>query len=211
MLFRSQVAPAAGLTFSNGLRSILRHDPDIILVGEIRDKETAEVAVHASLTGHVVLSSLHTNSAIGAIPRLLDLGVQPYLIGSSLSLIIAQRLVAKNDQNCLVSAPINTDMIVSIEKEFGVSVPKSFTAKPKQYKGKGCSSCNNEGFKGRIGIFEVLRISEKIRDLIFTKAPIGEIEKQAKVEGFRSMLEDGLDKVQAGLTTLEEILRAVRE
>ena len=208
---QTQVAPAAGLTFANGLRSILRHDPDIILVGEIRDKETAEVAVHASLTGHVVLSSLHTNSAIGAIPRLLDLGVQPYLIGSSLSLIIAQRLVAKNDQNCLVSAPINTDMIVSIEKEFGVSVPKSFTAKPKQYKGKGCSSCNNEGFKGRIGIFEVLRISEKIRDLIFTKAPIGEIEKQAKVEGFRSMLEDGLDKVQAGLTTLEEILRAVRE
>ncbi|MEX0621889.1 MAG: GspE/PulE family protein [Candidatus Woykebacteria bacterium] len=208
---QTQVNPAAGFTFANGLRSILRHDPDIVLVGEIRDNETAEIAVHAALTGHLVLSSLHTNSAVGAIPRLLDLGVQPYLIGSSLSLIIAQRLVAKNDQNCIVAEPIGRDVIASIEKDYDLKVPESFSKSPKQYKGKGCKVCNNEGFNGRIGVFEVLIVSEEIRELIFTKAPISEIEKQARKEGFKSMLEDGLDKVQSGSTTMEEVLRAVRE
>jgi len=206
-----QVNPAAGLTFANGLRSILRHDPDIILVGEIRDKETAEIAVHAALTGHLVLSSLHTNSAIGAIPRLLDLGIQPYLIGSSLSLIVAQRLVARNDQSCIASVPIGKEAIESLKEAFGSELTASFVEKPKEYKGRGCRACNNEGFIGRIGLFEVLPISEKIKDLIFAKASTHEIEKQAKLEGFRTMLEDGLDKVQAGLTTLEEVLRAVRE
>ena len=206
-----QVNPLAGLTFANGLRSILRHDPDIILVGEIRDQETAEIAVHAALTGHLVLSSLHTNSAIGAIPRLLDLGVQPYLIGSSLSLVIAQRLVAKNDKNCIVSEPIGKEIALSLKKEFGDKVPTGFTKNPIQYKGKGCSVCNNEGFVGRIGIFEVLSLTEGIKELIFAKASINQIEKQAKIEGFKTMLEDGLDKVGAGLTTLEEVLRAVGE
>lgn len=206
-----QVNPAAGLTFANGLRSILRHDPDIILVGEIRDKETAEIAVHAALTGHLVLSSLHTNSAIGSIPRLIDLGVQPYLIGSSLSLVIAQRLVAKNDKNCMVSEPIGKEIVASLHKDFGDEVPAGFTKNPKQYRGKGCSMCNNEGFVGRIGIFEVLLVSEEIKELIFTKAPITQIEKQAKAEGFKTMLEDGLDKVSAGLTTLDEVLRAAGE
>lgn len=206
-----QVNPGAGLTFANGLRSILRHDPDIVLVGEIRDKETAEIAVHAALTGHLVLSSLHTNNAIGAIPRLLDLGIQPYLIGSSLSLIIAQRLVAKNDQNCLTQTPIDKNIISTLEKEYDIKVPESFAKDPKQYRGKGCSSCNNEGFKGRVGIFEVLTVNEEIKELIFAKAPIHQIELQAKKNGFRTMFEDGLDKVQAGLTTIEEVIRAVRE
>jgi len=206
-----QVNPAAGLTFANGLRSILRHDPDIVLVGEIRDKETAEIAVHAALTGHLVLSSLHTNNAIGAVPRLLDLGIQPYLIGSSLSLIIAQRLVAKNDQNCLVQTPVDKNIISTLEKEYDVKVPESFAKDPKQYRGKGCTSCNNEGFKGRIGIFEVLTANEEIKELIFAKAPIHQIELLAKKGGFRTMFEDGLDKVQAGLTTIEEVIRAVRE
>ena len=134
-----QVNPAAGLTFANGLRSILRHDPDIVLVGEIRDNETAEIAVHASLTGHLVLSSLHTTSAVGTIPRLLDLGIQPYLIGSSLSMITAQRLVAKNDQSCIESTPIDKDFIASIQKDYGVKLPESFTKNPKQYRGKGCN------------------------------------------------------------------------
>src|SRR4030043_228066 len=165
-----QVNPAAGLTFANGLRSILRHDPDIILVGEIRDNETAEIAVHAALTGHLVLSSLHTNSAIGAIPRLLDLGVQPYLIGSSLSLVIAQRLVAQNDHNCLVSEPISKEIIDSLSKEFGEKLPTYFINNPKQYRGKGCSVCNNEGYLGRIAIFEALSVSDKIKELIFAKA-----------------------------------------
>jgi len=208
---QSQVNPAAGLTFANGLRSILRHDPDIILVGEIRDNETAEIAVHAALTGHLVLSSLHTNSAIGAIPRLLDLGVQPYLIGSSLSLVIAQRLVAQNDHNCLVSEPISKEIIDSLSKEFGEKLPTYFINNPKQYRGKGCSVCNNEGYLGRIAIFEALSVSDKIKELIFAKASMGQIEKQAKLEGFTSMLEDGLSKVQAGITTLEEVLHAVRE
>jgi type IV pilus assembly protein PilB len=206
-----QVNPAAGLTFANGLRSILRHDPDIILVGEIRDKETAEIAVHAALTGHLVLSSLHTNSAIGSIPRLLDLGVQPYLIGSSLSLVVAQRLVAKNDHRCIVSEPIGKEVIESLKEEFGDKVPESFIQKPKQYRGRGCGVCNNEGRVGRVGIFEVLLVSDKIKELIFSKASINEIGKQAKLEGFRTMLEDGLDKVQGGITTLEEVLHAVRE
>lgn len=206
-----QTNPAAGLTFANGLRSILRHDPDIVLVGEIRDNETAEIAIHASLTGHLVLSSLHTTSAVGTIPRLLDLGIQPYLIGSSLSMVVAQRLVAKNDQSCIVSTPIDKDFIASLQKDYGVKLPESFTKNPKQYRGTGCNVCNNEGFKGRIGIFEILTITEEIKELIYAKAPIHEIEKQAKSEGFRNMFEDGLDKVQAGLTTIEEVVRAVRE
>lgn len=208
---QTQVNPGAGLSFANGLRSILRHDPDIILVGEIRDKETAEIAIHSALTGHLVLSSLHTNNAIGAIPRLLDLGAQPYLIGSSLSLVIAQRLVAKNCQNCLESVVISKDIIEYIEKEFNIISSKSFGENPKEYQGRGCIACSNEGFKGRIGIFEVLKISEDIKDLIFAKAPIHKIESLAKKEGFRTMFEDGLDKVQAGQTTLKEILGAVRE
>ena len=208
---QTQVNPGAGLSFANGLRSILRHDPDIILVGEIRDNETAEIAIHSALTGHLVLSSLHTNDAIGAIPRLLDLGAQPYLIGSSLSLVIAQRLVSKNCQSCLQSSPISKDVIDSIEKEFNIILAKSFGENPKEYRGKGCTACNGEGFKGRIGIFEVLEINEAVKDLIFAKAPIHEIENQAKKEGFRTMIEDGLGKVQAGQTTLKEVLGAVRE
>lgn len=208
---QTQVNPTAGLTFANGLRSILRHDPDIILVGEIRDKETAEIAIHSALTGHLVLSSLHTNDAIGAIPRLLDLGAQSYLIGSSLSLVIAQRLVARNCKSCINSAPISKNVLKSLNEDFGDKIPATFLKKPVEYKGSGCSVCNNEGFKGRVGIFEVLKVNEEIKDLIFTKTPISEIEKVAKKEGFKNMLEDGLEKVQAGVTTLEEILQAVRE
>ena len=208
---QTQANPATGLTFANGLRSILRHDPDIILVGEIRDKETAEIAIHAALTGHLVLSSLHTNDAIGAVPRLLDLGAQAYLIGSSLSLVIAQRLVARNCKSCLTSTPVSKDVLETIKNEFGSRIPASFARKPVEYKGVGCAVCNNEGFKGRVGIFEVLKVSEEVKELIFAKAPIHEIAKIAKKESYKSMLEDGLEKVQGGVTTLEEVLRAVRE
>jgi type IV pilus assembly protein PilB len=208
---QTQVNPAARLNFAGGLRSILRHDPDIVLVGEIRDKETAEIAIHAALTGHLVLSSLHTNDAVGSIPRLMDLGAQPYLIGSSLSLVIAQRLVGKNCINCLTSVPISKDIIDSVEKKFSIKLPESFAKNAKEYKSKGCNACGGENFKGRIGIFEILKISEKIKELIFAKAPTQEIEAQAKKEGYRTMLEDGLDKVQEGLTTLKEVLGATRE
>lgn len=208
---QTQVNPVAGLTFANGLRSILRHDPDIILVGEIRDQETAEIAIHSALTGHLVLSSLHTNDAIGAIPRLIDLGAQTYLIGSSLSLVIAQRLVSRNCQSCLVIEDIKPDLIKLLKTEFGKEVPLDFLKQGKQHRGKGCKVCNNVGFKGRIGIFEVLKISEKIKELIYTKSAINQIEIEAKKEGFNRMFIDGVAKVQAGLTTLEEVLGAVRE
>ena len=208
---QTQVNPAAGLTFANGLRSILRHDPDIILVGEIRDQETAEIAIHSALTGHLVLSSLHTNDAIGAIPRLIDLGAQAYLIGSSLSLVIAQRLVSRNCQSCLVVEEIKPDMLKLLKTEFGTETPENFLKEAKQHRGKGCKVCNNEGFHGRIGIFEVLDISEKIKELIYTKAPVNEIEAEAKREGFSRMFIDGLAKVQAGQTTIEEVFGAVRE
>lgn len=208
---QTQVNPNAGLTFANGLRSILRHDPDIILVGEIRDQETAEIAIHSALTGHLVLSSLHTNDAIGALPRLLDLGIQPYLIGSSLSLIIAQRLVARNCLSCLTTESIKPETINLLESEFAKETPKHFLTTKKQHRGKGCQVCNNEGFRGRIGIFEVLLISEKIKEMIFAKKPVNEIALEAKKEGFVSMFEDGLSKVQAGQTTIEQIISAVRE
>ncbi|OGY22663.1 MAG: hypothetical protein A2126_01595 [Candidatus Woykebacteria bacterium GWB1_45_5] len=207
---QTQVTPAAGLTFANGLRSILRHDPDIILVGEIRDKETAEIAIHAALTGHLVLSSLHTNDAIGTIPRLLDLGAQAYLIGSSLSLVLAQRLVARNCKSCLASVPIEKKALEALKNEYGRSIPENFLRNPVEYKGTGCGVCNNEGFKGRVGIFEVLKITEEIKDLIFAKAPTNQIEETAKKGGFKTMLEDGLEKVQAGITTLEEAIGAAR-
>lgn len=208
---QTQVNTLAGLTFANGLRSILRHDPDIILVGEIRDKETAEIAVHSALTGHLVLSSLHTNDASGAIPRLLDLGIQPYLIGSSLSLVIAQRLVRRNCSSCIVSEDITSEKLKILEKEFGTQIPESFLKAPKQYRSKGCSVCNNESYRGRIGIFEILKIDEKIKALIFAKESANVIELEAKKQGFSKMLEDGLSKVQAGLTTIDEIIGAVRE
>ncbi len=206
-----QVNPTAGLTFASGLRSILRHDPDIILVGEIRDEETAEIAIHSALTGHLVLSSLHTNDAIGAVPRLLDLGAQPYLIGSSLSLVIAQRLVARNCASCLVSLPVEKDLLNVLKKSFKIDTSVFDEKEPKQYKSRGCSVCNNEGTKGRVGIFEILVVSDELKKLIFAKAPIQELELQAKKEGFKSMIEDGLEKVQAGTTTLEEVLAATRE
>ncbi len=208
---QTQVNPAAGLTFANGLRSILRHDPDIILVGEIRDQETAEIAIHSALTGHLVLSSLHTNDAVGAIPRLLDLDAQAYLIGSSLSLVIAQRLVARNCQSCLSSEEIAPDVLKLVKTEFAKEVPEDFLKAGKQHRGKGCKACNGTGFRGRVGIFETLKISEKIKEMVYTKASASQIETVAKKEGFAKMFVDGLSKVQSGVTTIEEVLSAVRE
>ena len=207
-----QVNTAAGLTFASGLRSILRHDPNIVLVGEIRDQETAEIATHAALTGHLVLSSLHTNDAISTIPRLEDLGEQPYLIASTLNLAIAQRLVPKNHQSCLVTKELDQTTIDNLIKEFGERLPPTFIqSKKRYYAGAGCDACSHTGFKGRTGIFEVLKFSEKIKQMIIAKKPIPEILAQAKKEGFKAMLEDGLEKVQSGLTTYDEIIKAVKD
>lgn len=207
-----QVNPEVGLTFATGLRSVLRHDPNIILVGEIRDQETAEISIHAALTGHLVLSSLHTNDAIGAIPRLIDLGAQTYLIGSTLNLVIAQRLVAKICPECIQTLNLDSKLLETLKSSFGEDLPPSFKKKNATiHKGKGCSACNLTGFQHRIGIFEVLKISDSIRELIFKQVPTKEIEGIAKKEGFKSMILDGLAKVEAGLTTVEEVMEAVRK
>lgn len=207
-----QINPKAGLTFSSGLRAILRHDPNIILVGEIRDTETAEIAIHSALTGHLVLSSLHSNDAIGTIPRLYDLGAQPYLIGSTLNLVVAQRLIAKNCQSCLVKDTVKKGLMEDLGEEFGKEIVANFlTGKVEARKGKGCPECGGSGFKGRIGIFEVLKVSEDLRKLIFEKRPTQELLAQAEKDGFKLMVEDGLKKVAGGLTTIEEVAQAVSD
>jgi type IV pilus assembly protein PilB len=207
-----QINPKAGLTFASGLRAVLRHDPNIILVGEIRDEETAEIAVHSALTGHLVLTSLHTNDAVSTIPRLYDLGAQPYLIGSTLNLIVSQRLIARNCTSCLVKDTIKKGALDDVAKEFGKEIVADLlSGKVGARRGEGCPECSNTGYKGRVGIFEVLRISEDLRKLIFDKASTQKLLAQAKQEGFKLMVEDGLEKVAEGSTTVEEVIQAVRE
>lgn len=201
-----QVNPSAGLTFAAGLRSLLRHDPDIIMVGEIRDKETAEMAIHSSLTGHLVLSTLHTNDAAGAIPRFLDMGAEGFLVASTLNLIIAQRLVRKICTSCIEPYEPSSEIRKYLEK----TIPDS-TQLTKFYRGKGCQECNFKGYKGRIGIYEVLEITDTIRNLIIKRVPADEINKQALLEGMNSLLTDGINKASGGATTIEEVLRVVRE
>jgi len=201
-----QVNAKTGVEFSAGLRALLRHDPDIIMVGEIRDKETAEIAIHAALTGHLVLSTLHTNTAAGAIPRFIDMGVQDFLLASTVNIIVAQRLVRKICPSCISKYDPDVSIRKKLSKDLGVDLTNQ-----KFYKGKGCDKCNNKGYTGRIGIYEVLEISEKIRNLITDKATSEEIQKQAVEEGMSTMLMDGLDKVSSGSTTIEEVIRVVRE
>ena len=201
-----QINPRAGLTFSASLRALLRHDPDIIMVGEIRDKETAEIGVHAALTGHLVLSTLHTNDAVGAIPRLLDMGVEDYLVASTVNLVIAQRLVRKICPACIQEYVPEKSLLEMLSKDFGLDVSNQ-----KFYKGKGCDECRNSGYLGRIGIYEVLAVTDGIRSLIGNKKTGDEITRQAVKEGMITMFRDGLNKVASGLTTIKEVLRAVRE
>jgi type IV pilus assembly protein PilB len=207
-----QVNPKINLTFADGLRSLLRQDPDILMVGEIRDKETADMAIHSSLTGHLVLSTLHTNDAPGAIPRLVDMGVEPFLLSSTLNLVVAQRLVRKICKACVASVSLaleektrlaNAVKILSGNRE--LHLPGKF------YKGKGCKECGGSGFKGRIGIFEVLQATPAMQALISAKLSEDKVKAQALKDGMVTMLEDGFAKVEAGTTTLEEVLRVTRE
>lgn len=190
-----------GLTFATSLRHILRQDPDIIMVGEIRDAETAQIAIQASLTGHLVFSTLHTNDAAGTITRLIDMGVEPFLITSTLEAVLAQRLVRKICQNCreeyIPESGILEDLGVSPE----VAKTKKF------YRGAGCVKCNNSGYKGRSGIFELLSLNDNIRSLIIDKAHTASIRTAAIKGGMKSLLEDGMEKVYMGVTTLEEVLK----
>jgi type IV pilus assembly protein PilB len=198
-----QAKPKIGLTFAAGLRSFLRQDPDIMLVGEIRDRETAEIAIQAALTGHLVLSTLHTNDAPSSIIRLIDMGIEPFLISSSVIGVLAQRLVRKICPYCKKEVPI-TDEIKLIMEEFNIS-PEEI----KLFYGEGCSHCKQTGYKGRTAIFELMVINEYIRELIYKNAPLAEIRETAiKKNGMIALKEDGLQKVSKGITTLEEVMRA---
>ena len=210
-----QVNREVGLTFASGLRSILRQDPDIIMVGEIRDTETAELAIHAALTGHLVFSTLHTNSAAGALPRLLDMGAEPYLLISTVNAIVAQRLVRTICKKCKEEINPPPEMVEEIkdalgEKLFEENVKKA-DGKVVFWKGKGCEHCEGSGYKGRTGIFEVLKASDPISRLVLEKQPTQAIEEQAIKEGMITLRQDGFLKVLQGKTTAEEVLRVSRE
>lgn len=194
-----QVNEAVGMTFATGLRSILRQDPDIVMVGEIRDYETAQIAIRASLTGHLVLSTLHTNSAVAALTRLIDMGVEPFLISSSLTGVVAQRLVRRVCRDCV-------ETIEPTEREKEIFKHANMQIDMVQ-RGRGCGNCNNTGYRGRIAIHEVLPINDEIRSLIMTSASASKIREYVKNEGILFLLDDGLTKVQQGLTTTEEVLR----
>lgn len=201
---QTQVNPQAGLTFASGLRSFLRQDPDIIMVGEIRDKETAELAIQASLTGHLVFSTLHTNSAAGALPRLLDMEAESFLLASSMTCVVGQRVARRVCDHCKESYVPPAEIHADIKKILGSLLTNE---KIQLYKGKKCQECNGTGYSGRVGIFEVLPVTEKIGKLILERSPSSKIEAQAREDGMITMKQDGYLKVVEGVTTLEEVLR----
>lgn len=208
-----QINPTAGLTFASGLRSFLRQDPNVIMVGEIRDSETAGLAIQAALTGHLVFSTLHTNSASGSLPRLLDMGAETFLLASSLILVMAQRVVRKICDQCRTEYVPPEVVWEDVKKVLGPLLVKEehlTDKKPKLYKGKGCEKCGDTGYEGRIGIFEVLPITEKIGRLVLERRPAQEIEKEASVEGMIIMKQDGYLKAVEGQTTIEEVLRVAQ-
>ena len=198
------------LTFANGLRSILRQDPNVVFVGEIRDSETAGIAVNAALTGHLVLSTLHTNDAATTLPRLIDMKVEPFLVASTVNVIIAQRLIRKICDMCKASYDIKrSDLVKNLPEEI---LKRHFADKEiiRGYQGKGCKICHQTGYSGRLGIFEVLEVTKDIRTLIAEKNDSDVINKKAIEEGMTTMLDDGLEKVLKGVTTIEEVLRVTK-
>ena len=237
-----QINPDVGLTFANGLRSVLRQDPDIVMVGEIRDEETAQLAVQASLTGHLVLSTLHTNSAPAAIPRLLDMGIEPYLLASTVRVVAAQRLPRRICKNCIKAYPASKEVLDTIsetmkeakdfnmieylkrvaaskhaEEENGHSAMKAPEVGPDGnqviylYKGEGCDRCGGSGYSGRIGIFEVLHVNEKVSKMIMENVTASDIRRAGIEDGMLTMIQDGALKALEGQTTLEEVLRVSKE
>lgn len=198
---QSQVSAKAGVTFASALRAILRQDPDIIMLGEIRDRETAEIAVRAAITGHMVLSTLHTNTTVGTISRLIDLGVEPFLLSSALVGVLAQRLVRKICPECRQETPPPETAALN----------SAIAGLKKFYRGRGCSRCRLSGYSGRIGIFELAPITSQIRQLIDGRAPDAKIEEGLRRAGVRPILEDGLHKVESGITTIDEVLKVIQE
>ena len=221
---QSQISPKVGFTFAGGLRALLRQDPNIIMVGEIRDGETAEIATHAAMTGHLVLSTLHTNDAVTTLPRLEEMDVPAFLIASTTNIVIAQRLVRKICTNCVQSYTLSKKAVEELRKK--IDLDNIFKVLEDQgiilsadapiesllfYRGKGCKQCNQSGYKGRIGIFEVLEVNEVISKMIVDKKSVAEIKKKAVDNGMLTMIQDGFIKAKNGQTTIEEILRATQE
>lgn len=197
-----QVNPQINLTFASGLRAILRQDPNIIMVGEIRDEETAEIAIRAALTGHFVMSTLHTNDAISSVPRLLDMNIEPYLVISALNGVVSQRLVRKICEHCKVEVQPNAVEQAVFDKRF-IGIDKIFT-------GSGCSTCLNTGYKGRIALHEIFVLDDQIRSLLFNEASMFDIQRESMKQGMIPLIDDGLLKVKAGVTTLEEVLKVAK-
>lgn len=215
---QSQVNPEAGYTFSNGLRSILRQDPDTIMVGEVRDSETAELAIHAALTGHLMLSTLHTNDSFGAIPRLIDMGIEPFLISASLNIVIAQRLVRRVCQNCKTEITLPANLIADVQRDIA-SLPEDARPswldpkKPLQFfRGRGCARCENTGYKGRVAIVEVFQVTHDVQLVVVGGGDLlSNLRDISKKQGMFSMKVDGLLKALQGQTTVEEVVAVTRE
>ena len=216
---QSQIRPDVGLSFAAGLRSILRQDPDIVMVGEIRDNETAELAIHASLTGHVVLSTLHTNDALGAIPRLADMKVEPFLLSSTINAVVAQRLVRKICSHCKQSKPIPLDVAQGIFDKLnaipGEYFPEGFAIADPQHMivfyGKGCPECNDTGYSGRSSVSEVLAVDDNFKAIIAKGVDPNKLKEEWVRQKSLTMEQDGLIKAMQGVTTLEEIMRVTQE
>ena len=213
-----QINPQAGLTFASGMRSFLRQDPNIIMVGEVRDVETAELAIQAALTGHLVFSTLHTNNASGALPRLLDMQAEAYLLASTITAIVGQRVTRRICTTCKTVYQPTAEVEQDIREILGKLWTKDPSAatggvnsKLELSRGEGCEQCGNTGYRGRIGIFEVLPVTEKIGRLILERASAGEIEKAAVAEGMITMKQDGYMKAVEGITSIDEVLRVAQE
>lgn len=214
-----QVNPKTNLTFANGLRALLRQDPNVIMVGEIRDEETAGIAINAALTGHLVLATLHTNDAATTLPRLLEMGIESFLVAATADLVVAQRLVRTICEKCKKSYTVSLSELKNLGEKFSVrnnfeEIIQNLTGKKPEtitfYKGEGCKDCNESGFKGRLCIAELMEVTEQIKKLLLTNASPTEIEHAAQTEGMVPMFIDGIGKVLAGLTTIEEVLRVMR-
>ena len=200
---QTQIKEESGLTFSTGLRALLRQDPDIILVGETRDTETAQLMVRAALTGHLVFSTLHTNDAAGAIPRLVDMGVEPYLLPACLNAVLAQRLVRTVCKHCRQEAPHPEKVFADLK----ITPPAGCAS---LWQGKGCAECKGSGYRGRVGVYELMTIDERFHDPIVHRAGAPEYLRLAQERGMRTMFEDGVIKATQGTTTIEELLRVTR-
>ena len=200
-----QMHEEIGLTFASALRSFLRQDPDIIMVGEIRDFETAQIAVQAALTGHLVLSTVHTNDAPGTISRLIDMGIEPFLISSAIILILAQRLIRKVCPECKEPIKVHPQLLIDL------GIPPDEVKSFQVYKGKGCSLCNNTGYNGRVGLYEVMPMKEEVKELVLSRASTSEVKKEAIRLGMKTLRQSGISKIKEGMTTIEEVLRSTME